>query len=95
MKNWPFQDPKNVAVFTNTFIVRDGHAITAVYHDDDDGAWQFHCKHPESNASRNAMIVSLQEIVEIDPTILELYDLPYGWRAVRKSSDASCVREKT
>ncbi len=92
--DWPFADPRNVAVFTNRFIVRGAHDITHVYHNDDDGAWQFHCLHPETNASAHATLVALSEVVDIDPSVRELHDLPCGWRAVRESRGAVWVRER-
>lgn len=92
-QSWPFADPENVAVFTNTFIVREGHLITHVYHDDEDGTWQFHCMHPETGSSQHMMVVALSEVVELDPSVLLLHDLPCGWRAVRESRDADWVRE--
>jgi hypothetical protein len=93
-ESWPFVDPKNVAVFTNAFIIREGHAITHVYHDDEDGAWQFHCSHPETNSSDHMMIVALSEVADHDPSIAELHDLPFGWRAVREAPGMPWVRER-
>jgi hypothetical protein len=80
--DWPFADPKNVAVFTTTTIVRRGHPVLYVSHDDDDGAWQFHSG-AEHVSIRDAMIVSLSEMVERDTTLCELADLPCGWIAER------------
>lgn len=36
----------------------------------------------------SAMIVALSEIVELDPGVLELWDLPPGWMGVRSSPGA-------
>jgi hypothetical protein len=80
--DWPFADPKNVAVFTTIQVLRRGQPILHVSHDDEDGAWQFHTGAQQVSA-RDAMIVSLKEIVEHDPTIRELADLPCGWHAER------------
>jgi hypothetical protein len=41
MKEWPFEDPPNVATYTVRQIVEDGHPILQVSHDAEDGAWQF------------------------------------------------------
>ena len=79
---WPFADPKNVAVFTTMQVVRLGQPILHVSHDGEDGAWQFHSGAQKVFAG-DAMIVALQEIVEHDPTICELADLPCGWFAER------------
>jgi hypothetical protein len=80
--DWPFADPKNVAVFTTTHIMRLGKPILYVSHDDEDGAWQFHTSAPHVSV-RDAMIVALKEMVEHDATICELADLPCGWFAER------------
>lgn len=79
---WPFADPENVAVFTSTQVVRLRRPILHVSHDDEDGAWQFHTGAQQVSAS-DAVIVSLSEMVEQDPSICELADLPCGWFAER------------
>lgn len=79
---WPFTDPKNVAVFTTTQVLRQGQPIRHVTHDDEDGAWQFHSGAQQISAA-DAMVVGLGEMVEHDPTICELADLPCGWIAER------------
>jgi len=56
--------------------------ILLVSHDADDHGWQFI---GTSNASvEEARVVSLEEIVKLDPTVLEVADLPSGWQAVRE-----------
>ena len=79
---WPFEDAKNVAVFTTKQVLRLGQPILHVSHDEDDGAWQFHTG-AEQLSSSDAMIVALSEIVEHDQSIAELADLPCGWFAER------------
>ncbi|MCC7084055.1 MAG: hypothetical protein IT427_03500 [Pirellulales bacterium] len=89
--SWPFADPKDVAVFTVRQIVRDGKPILRVAHEVDDGAWQFLQLGTPDQA--DAMIVALDEIVQIDPTVAELADLPLGWRAERSSPGDPWQRE--
>ena len=90
-KDWPFADPKNVAVFTVRQIVRGGESILRVSHDSDDGAWQFlQCGTPEE---QDAMIIALEEVVNLDPTVTELADLPLGWRAWRRKKGDTWQRE--
>jgi hypothetical protein len=78
---WPFEDPPNVAVFTVRRILEGGRPIIHVCHDDEDGAWQFHDGGPPT--MDQAMIVSLHCMLNHDPTIAELADLPCGWEAKR------------
>jgi hypothetical protein len=79
--DWPFADPRNVAVLTVRQIIRDGEIIQHVMHDIDDGTWQFLQLNTPDVA--DAMVVALDEIVQIDPTVAELADLPLGWHAMR------------
>ncbi len=81
-QDWPFADPKNVAVFTTTQILRSGQPILRVSHDEEDGAWQFHTGAAQVE-TKDLMIVALEEIVEHDRSICELADLPFGWFAER------------
>jgi len=89
--NWPFQDAENVAVFTVRGVVRDGHPILRVVHDVEDGAWQF--LEWDTPEEKDAMILTLSEIVEFDPTVRELADLPFGWQATRRNGDDPWHRE--
>ena len=89
--SWPFRDPENVAVFTVRGIVRDGHPILRVAHDVEDGAWQF--LEWDTPEEKDAMILAFSEIVELDPTVRELADLPLGWRAIRRNGHDPWHRE--
>lgn len=80
---WVFADPPNVATYTTRKVLDDGHPILLVTHDEDDGAWQFLCG--TTNEAADARIVGLDTIVQKDPSVIELADLPLGWRAWRDS----------
>ena len=79
--DWPFEDPRNVAVFTTVQVVRDRKPILWATRDEDDGAYQFHTGGPVSEA--DAVLVGLGNITSIDPSLFELADLPPGWIAWR------------
>lgn len=53
----------------------------AVTHDSDDHGWQF-IGITDANVE-DGRIVCLEEIVKLDPSVLEVADLEPGWRAVR------------
>lgn len=89
---WQFNESPNMAVIANRKIVLDGEWIAYVSHDSDDGAWQFHTNQPEPVSEGDAMMVSLQSIVRLDPTVLNLADLPLGWHAWRASKEAAWQR---
>lgn len=62
-------------------VMRQGLAITHVYHDEDDHGWQFHGSVGTTMA--DSLLVKLEEVVKIDPSVLEIADLPPGWVAWR------------
>jgi hypothetical protein len=82
--SWPFDQPPNCAVITLRRIV-DGGPILFVSHDKDDDGWQF--LDGESAGVDEALLVSLKSMLNRDPTLGELADLPAGWTATRESVD--------
>ncbi|MBE9141445.1 hypothetical protein IQ254_30360 [Nodosilinea sp. LEGE 07088] len=92
-QDWPFADPKNVAVFSTREISQKKKTILWVSHDSDDGAWQF--TSGENIAEIDHTIVSLERIVKIDPSVKELADLPLGWKATRENVDSPWKYLKT
>jgi hypothetical protein len=91
-EDWKFLDPQNVAVLTTRKVVSENQPILHVYHDDDDGMWQFHTGADVNE--EDARIVALSEIVKRDPSIFDLADLPMGWVATRKSQNDDWQRLK-
>ena len=91
-KRWPFDQPKNCAVITIQQILDLDLPILFVYHDLDDHGWQF-----LSNIEikeKDAKVVSLLNIVELDKSVLEVAHIPPGFRAYRKSTDSEWIIEK-
>jgi hypothetical protein len=80
MSSWPFADPPNFTAFTTRGVMERGEPILAVYHDADDGAWQF-IGGPWEEA--DIIIVCLEHAVARDPSVAALADLPRGWAARR------------
>jgi len=91
MDQWPFADPKNLAVITVRPIVEGGHPVLRVSHDGDDGCWQF--LEWDTPDEKDAMVVSLYGMVVRDPSLKALADLPRGWRALRRSPTEPWQRE--
>jgi hypothetical protein len=56
--------------------------VLLVSHDEDDHSWQFIGSTDACVA--DGRVVCLEEMVELDPTVLEVADLPPGWQAVRE-----------
>ncbi|MDF9827657.1 hypothetical protein M2447_001756 [Ereboglobus sp. PH5-10] len=92
MNTWPFDQPKNYAVFTTTHVMKGGHDIAYIYHDEDDHGWQFH--YAGEKSTDDTMIVSLESIVRHDASVLEVADMPPGWMAWRTKRDAPWQRVK-
>lgn len=90
MKDWPFDQTRNAATFTTTHVLNERKDITHVYHDEEDHGWQFH--YPGAKKATDAMLVAMKEIVEYDPTVLEVADLPPGWMAIRDHRGAAWRR---
>lgn len=78
---WLFDQPRNCATFTMRQVLDGSEPILLVSHDADDHGWQFIGISDAS--STDVRIVSLEEIVWLDPTVLDVADLPPGWQAVR------------
>ena len=77
--DFKFREERNVAVFT-TRQVLEGLPILRVVHEDD-GSWQFLCDTTYDVA--DLKVVCLDEIAKRDSTVNELFQLNYGWHALR------------
>lgn len=89
---WLFDQPRNCAAISLRQIVREDAPILLVTHDEDDHGWQF-LDGSESPSQSDAVIVSMSQVIESDPSLFELADLPPGWRARRRSINDEWVRE--
>ena len=90
MGDWPFADPRNLASISVRQIIHDGNPVLLVSHDADDGGWQFLTGGAFEIA--DAMLVSLESMLERDPSLAVLCDLPLGWRAWRDTAAAPWQR---
>jgi hypothetical protein len=90
-KPWPFDDPEDTEVITLGRILRGESPLRLATHDDDDGAWQF--LDGEHVFEDDAQVVLLGELVQFDPSLVELADLPRGWYAWRSAGAGSWRRE--
>ena len=79
VSDWPFAEARNVPSFTVDRVL-GGADIVRVFHDLD-GFWQFYDAEPVD--AGNAALVPLEMVVEIDPTVAALADLPRGFVAER------------
>lgn len=79
---WPFPQPRECAVLTTAGILRQ-RPILYVTRDTADGGWQF----LEGTCAplAAARVVALGHLVDQDPSLGELADLPPGWGAWRRA----------
>jgi hypothetical protein len=91
MSQWPFDQPRNCAAISLRQIIAGEEPILHVTHDEDDHGWQF--LGPSDAKVDDGVVVSLAEILEMDPTIREVADLPPDWPAWRRAIGKPWVRE--
>ncbi|MCL1948398.1 MAG: hypothetical protein FWF59_01510 [Turicibacter sp.] len=77
-----FKDPETTAIITTARIMNRMEPILSVWHDEEDGMWQFLGESGPDES--DAVIVGLQEIVKLDHSVNEVATLPLGWVAWRE-----------
>ena len=90
-REWPFDQARNAAAITLRRIVDGERPILVVSHDEDDHGWQF--LDGLDIAEADAAVVAMEEVAKLDPSVLEVADLPPGFRAYRMSREHAWVRE--
>ena len=80
-----FSDAPSTACFTCKHVVQEGRPVLHVTHDADDGSWQFLCG--GDHTEEDAMILSLEQMVKIDPSLNGLHEMPLGIGAFRESTN--------
>ena len=89
---WPFDQPPDCAVITLRSIVFGGKPILHITHDEDDHGWQF--LGSEDAHEGDPAVVGLGEIAKLDPSVLEVADIPPGWHAWRRSKSSTWQRAR-
>jgi hypothetical protein len=80
---WKFREPPNEAVVTSRHVTEKTKPILMVSHYSGEDGWAFLTG--EAFSTDEGQLVSLEQIVSIDPSVEQLADLPPGWSAQRKS----------
>lgn len=81
--NWPFDQPRNAIALTTNNILENHYPILSVVHYKDDDSWGFYCG--TTNKVKAGKVISMQEAVNLDPTLYELAkQLLPGHKAWRK-----------
>lgn len=84
MAHYPFSKRPDLLVLTCTHVVEEGKDITMVCHHFDDNTWEFICDGAHTS-EEEAIVLSIGELCEMDPSLNLLSDLPVGACASRKS----------
>jgi hypothetical protein len=90
-KTVDWDHPFNVAVVKVDDVLSGAQPILLVTHDDGHGGWQV--LDGADVSGRKAMVVPKEVILDLDPTISHITDLPVGWRATRSSPGEQWNRE--
>jgi len=64
----------------------EGAPVLFVTHDADDGGWQFLCG--REHDIEDAIVIGMGHIIDMDPTLNGLHDMPEGYGASRESLGA-------
>ncbi|ASE62552.1 hypothetical protein CEQ15_14135 [Chryseobacterium indologenes] len=82
----------NEAIITTRFVLENNSVIISVYKHTE-GEWQFFGN--EDNISEDdARVISLKEILQIDPSLKALLDIDAGSHAYRESKEDNWKVEK-
>lgn len=78
---WPFDQAPNVAAISDAAVVVDKAPILLVVHYSEDHSWAF-----LSGATfdvANGKVIGMGTALRLDPSLVEVADLPPGWTATR------------
>lgn len=89
--DWPFEDAVNTISYCTAQVVRQGVPVLQVVHDWD-GDWQF--LHSSTEEPGECLLACMGCMVERDPSLRELADLPLGWSASRAQPGAAWQRRE-
>jgi hypothetical protein len=79
-----FKENLNTVVFTSKYVIYENSPIVYVSHHAD-GIWEFWGN--EKIDESEIVVVSLSQLIGIEPAILDIADLPIEFSAVRESKD--------
>jgi len=83
-KSKQFKEPLNTPAYTTTHVMNEQSCIVWVSHELD-GDWQFMGTEPIVDYTKVALVVSLEQMIKRDRSILKVADLPMGYCATRNN----------
>ena len=79
------EENKNKSAITTKYVVNNNSIIVSVFYDED-GDWQFLGE--EEVSEEDTIVVSIQEMIDIDKSLVNLPDLKEGESAYRKNQES-------
>lgn len=83
-------DPEQIEAITLDRILDGTAPVRLVTHDEDDDAWQF--LDGDHVNEEDARLLSLADMLRLDPSLIPLVNLPPGWYAWRADPDSPWQR---
>lgn len=90
MTDWTNSVPPNLGVFVMVEVIEGASILSRVVHDVN-GDWQF--LDDRDVGYREPALLCMEDVVELEPSITELLDLPLGWCATRQTALSRWRRE--
>ncbi|PWS33867.1 immunity protein Imm33 domain-containing protein [Pedobacter paludis] len=82
---YKFTDPANTACFVCNHVLNKQRSISYVTHEAEDGFWQFLCGQNDHPNDEDYKVISLEQVITIDASVNDLYDMPLGIGATRNN----------
>lgn len=79
------EENKNKNAITTKYVVKNNSTIVSVFYDED-GDWQFFGE--EEVSEEDVRVVSIQQMIELDKSLVSLPDLKEGESAYRKNKES-------
>jgi hypothetical protein len=90
--NWKFPDPPHSRVFVPAAVKSGAEPVTYVSHDIEDGAWQF--LGDSMSGGEGPVLLCLHHVIDNDPALAELAELPLGWQAERAKPGEPWMKQR-
>ena len=86
VSDYQFEQPRDTACITCSHVMSDGAPVLFVTHDADDSGWQFLCD--GEHDIEDAIVIGMGSVIDLDPTLNGLHDMPEGYGATRDAFGA-------
>ncbi len=93
MNRWPFDQPPKANAITTRPVLELRETVRVVIHFGDDHSWAFLCG--TTDEVTDGRVMTMEQAMLQDISLLELADLPAGWTARRPAKGADWVRSRS